>query len=133
LSRWSPNSVIEVRPNEHYWDAANVKNAGVNFYPVNQELTEERMFRAGELHITENAPPSKVPEYRQNSPELIRTDPWIGAYFYRVNTTRGPLEDKRVRQALAMSIDREAICTRIMKAGEIPAYFLTPPNVAGYT
>jgi oligopeptide transport system substrate-binding protein len=32
-----------------------------------------------------------------------------------------------------MAIDREAICSRIMKAGEIPAYFLTPPNIAGYT
>ncbi len=133
LARWTPNSVIEVRPNAHYWDAANVKNAGVNFYPVNQELTEERMFRAGELHITENAPPSKVPEYRANTPELIRTDPWIGAYFYRVNTNRAALKDKRVRQALTMAIDRESICTKIMRAGEIPAYFLTPPNIAGYT
>jgi oligopeptide transport system substrate-binding protein len=133
LSRWTPNSVIEVRPNTHYWDAANVKNAGVNFYPVNKELTEERMFRAGELHITENAPPSMVPDYRENSPELIRTDPWIGAYFYRVNTNRAAFKDKRVRQALAMSIDREAICTKIMQAGEIPADFLTPPNIAGYT
>lgn len=133
LTRWAPNSVIEVRPNPHYWDAANVKNGGVNFYPVNQELTEERMFRAGELHITENVPPSKVPEYRANSPELIRSDPWIGAYFYRVNTNREVFKDKRVRQALAMAIDRETICTKIMKAGEIPAYFLTPPNTGGYT
>ena len=133
LTRWAPNSVIEVRPNEHYWDTASVKNAGVNFYPINQELTEERMFRAGELHITENVPQSKVPEYLANTPELIRTDPWIGSYFYRVNTTRPALRDKRVRQALAMTIDREVICTRIMKAGETPAPFLTPPNVAGYT
>ncbi len=133
LSRWVPNSVIEVRPNPHYWDRAGLRNDGVNYYPVSDEQTEERMFRAGELHVTEFVPPSKVPEYLANNPELIRTDPWIGSYFYRVNVTRPPLGDKRVRKALAMAIDRRAITDRIMRGGETPAHFLTPPNVDGYT
>ncbi len=133
LTRWAPNDVIEVRPNSNYWDAAGVKNGGVDFYPVNEEQTEERMFRAGELDVTENVPPAKVLDYRKNRPEVLRTDDWIGAYFYRVNTKRKPLDDKRVRQALAMSIDREAICSKIMTAGEKAAYFLTPPGTAGYT
>ncbi len=133
LTRWAPNSVIEVRPNPNYWDAAGVKNSGVDFHPVNEEQTEERMFRAGELDVTENLSPAKVPDYRKNHPELLRTDDWIGAYFYRVNTKRPPLNDKRVRQALAMAIDRETICSKIMTAGEKPAYFLTPPGTAGYT
>lgn len=133
LTRWVPNSVIEVRPNPHYWNAQSVRNGGIDFYPINDELAEERMFRAGELHITENVPPAKVPEYRKNNPEVLRIDPWIGAYFYRVNTNRPPLDDKRVREALAMAIDREAITSKIMQAGETPAYFLTPPDTAGYT
>ncbi len=133
LTRWAPNSVIEVRPNPNYWDAAGVKNSGVDFHPVNEEQTEERMFRAGELDVTENLSPAKVPDYRKNHPELLRTDDWIGAYFYRVNTKHPPLNDKRVRQALAMAIDRETICSKIMTAGEKPAYFLTPPGTAGYT
>lgn len=133
LTRWVPNRVIEVRPNEHYWDAANVKNAGVNFYPINDELAEERMFRAGELHITESVPQAKVAEYQENNPEMLRIDPWIGVYFYRVNTTRKPLDDPRVRRALAMAIDRDVICTRVMRTGQIPAHFLTPPDTAGYT
>ncbi len=133
LTRWVPNSVIEVRPNANYWDAAGVKNGGVDFHPVNEEQAEERMFRAGQLDVTENVPPAKVLHYRKNQPELLRTDDWIGAYFYRVNTKRKPLDDKRVRQALAMAIDREAICSKIMTAGEKPAYFLTPPGTAGYT
>ncbi len=133
LSRWAPNSVIEVRPNPNYWDAAGIMNGGVDFFPVNEEQTEERMFRAGELDVTENVPPAKVLDYRKNHPEVLRTDDWLGAYFYRVNTKRKPLDDKRVRQALAMAIDREAICTKIMTAGEKAAYFLTPPGTAGYT
>jgi oligopeptide transport system substrate-binding protein len=133
LTRWVPNRVIEVRPNPNYWNAASLKNDGIDFYPVNEESTEERMFRAGELDITESIPQAKAPEYRQNHPEMLRIDPWIGCYFYRVNVTRKPLDDARVRRALSMSLDREAICSQVMKTGQTPAYFLTPPNVNGYT
>jgi len=133
LTRWSPNAVIEVRPNEQYWDAENVRNAGIDFLPISDEQTEERMFRAGELDITQNTPQSKVPEYLAERPEMIRIDPWIGSYFYRVNTTRAPFDDVRVRRALAMAVDREAICTHVLETGQTPAHFLTPPDVAGYT
>ncbi len=133
LSRWVPNSVIEVRPNPHYWDHAGIRNDGVNYYPVTDERTEERMFRAGELHVTGNVPPSKIPDYLENNPELIRIDPWNGTYFYRLNVTRPPFDDLRVRKALAMTIDRRAITENIMRAGETPAHFLTPPNVDGFT
>src|SRR5690606_16544396 len=91
------------------------------------------MFRAGELDITESVPQSKAREYLTSRPEIIRVDPWIGCYFYRVNVTRGPLQDVRVRQALAMTIDREAICTQVVQTGQNPAYFLTPPDLNGYT
>lgn len=133
LAKWIPNDVIEVRPNPHYWDAAGMLNAGIDFHPVNEESTEERMFRAGELHITESVPQSKAPEYRANNPEMLHIDPWIGCYFYRVNTTRPPLDDVRVRRALAMSFNREAICTQVMKTEQSPAYFLSPPDLNGYT
>ncbi len=133
LSRWVPNSVIEVRPNPNYWDYEGIRNDGVNYYPVTDEQTEERMFRAGELHVTENVPSPKVTDYLENRPQLIRIDPWIGTYFYRLNTTRPPLDDIRVRKALAMTIDRNAITNTIMRAGETPAHFLTPPNVDGFT
>ena len=133
LARWVPNDVIQVRPNTNYWDAASIKNDGIDFAAVSDEQTEERMFRSGRLHITEDVPQSKAPEYRENNPDMLRIDPWIGCYFYRVNTKREPFGDPRVREALSLALDREAICTKVMKTGPSPAYFLTPPGVGGYT
>ena len=131
LSRWVPNSVIEVRPNPHYWDRAALRNGGVNYYPVTDEQTEERMFRAGELHVTEGVPSTKVPDYLENSPELIRIDPYIGTYFYRVNVTRPPFDDVRVRKALARNSNEDAITTTSGGAGQTPAHFLSPPHGDG--
>lgn len=132
LAKWVPNSVIAVTPNPHYWNASGVKNAGVEFYPVSSDLTEERMFRAGELDITENVPVSKVPVYQKEDPEVLRIDDWIGSYFYRVNTTRKPLNDVRVRKALAMAMDRDALVSRVLQSGEKPAPYLTPAGIGGY-
>jgi oligopeptide transport system substrate-binding protein len=49
-----------------------------------------------------------------------------------LNTTRKPLDDVRVRRALSLALDREEICTKIMAAGEMPAYGLVPPGMEGY-
>jgi oligopeptide transport system substrate-binding protein len=133
LTRWEPNNVLETRTNEYYWNKDSMKLKGVNFYPVSNEQTEERMFRAAELHLTENVHISRVPTFQKENPAMIRTDPWIGSYFYRINTQRKPFDDKRVRKALAMSVDRDSITTHIMQGGETSAYTLTPPNLNGYT
>src|SRR5262249_33834651 len=66
-------------------------------------------------------------------PDLLRIEPWLETDYLRVNVTRPPLNDRRVRQALAQSIDRRALVESVMQGGEIPAHHFTPPDTAGYT
>ncbi|MFL0810080.1 MAG: peptide ABC transporter substrate-binding protein [Agarilytica sp.] len=132
IKEWVPNQVFSVEKNEHYWDISNVSLNEIHFHPVESTITEERMFRSGQLHYTETVPPEKVEIYKQkNAPEL-NLSPYYGTYFYRINTTHPQLQDVRVRQALAMSIDRKTLTERVTKAGETPAYNLTPPTKNGF-
>jgi oligopeptide transport system substrate-binding protein len=133
LEAWNPNVEVLVERNPHYWDAEAVKLNGVRFLPINDALTEERSFRNGELHRTETIPPSKVDVYQETNPDVLKIHPLNGTYFYRINTTRPPFTDARVRRALAMAIEREAIVTHITRRGEKPAFTLTPPGTGGYT
>jgi oligopeptide transport system substrate-binding protein len=133
LSKWRVNDVIEVRKSPTYWDRDRVKLNAIRFYPIESDDTEERAFRAGQLHITYTLPPSKIERYKTLQPDVLQIFPFLTTYFYRVNVTKPPVNDKRVRQALAMAIDRESIVKDIMKGGEIPAFNLTPPGTAGYT
>jgi oligopeptide transport system substrate-binding protein len=133
LTEWRQNQVIAVDKFPGYWDAATVRLNGIRFYPLDSVDAEERAFRAGQLHVTEYAPISKIDSYRQNSPHLLRLDPYLATYFFRLNTRRPPLNDVRVRRALALAIDREAIVTRLLRGGQRPAHALTPPGTAGYT
>ena len=56
----------------------------------------------------------------------------MGVYYYPINTTKKPFTDLRVRKALAMAVNREAIVDKVLKTGEIAAYSFVPPGMANY-
>ncbi len=132
IKEWTPNKIFIVEKNPLYWDAENVSLNEIHFYPVELATTEERMFRAGQLHITNDVPTEKFADYKNNQPELLETHSYYGTYFYRLNTDNPALQDPRIRKALSMSIDRKLITERVTKSGQYPAYALTPPDEYGY-
>ncbi len=131
LKTWELNNKIVVEKNPHYYDAAMVRLNEIHFYPVSNVMTEDRMFRAGQLHLTSTLPSQKCPIYIEENPNL-RIDPYMGTYFYRINTENEVLKDVRVRKALAYSIDRQLLVDKVTKCGQIPAYSFTPPGSNGY-
>lgn len=133
LESWVPNKLIAVGRNPHYWDAATVKLDGIHFYPTEDLATDERMFRTGQVDMTYDLPNTKIDAYRRDHPEALQIDPYLGVYFYRCNTARPPLDDKRVRRALALAIDRESIVRNVTRGDEQPAYAVSYPGNSGYT
>ena len=132
LKSWELNSKIVVEKNPLYWDSNVVQLNEIHYYPVQNVMTEDRMFRAGQLHLTSTLPSQKCPVYiEENNPDL-RVDPYMGTYFYRLNTKNPVLKDVRVRKALAFAIDRKKLVEKVTKCGQIPSYSFTPPGSAGY-
>ena len=64
-------------------------------------------------------------------PGTLRTEVVWGSYGYRANTRFGPLGDLRVRRALAMAVDRDALAKRFGGSGAAPLTGLVPPALAG--
>ena len=131
LKEWKINRRITVERNPFYWDAANVRLNQVVFYPTENVTTEERMFRAGQLHYS-GIPSDKIKAYSQSDDPSLRIQPYLGVYFYRLNVDKPQLSDKRVRRALGMTINRDQLVSQITKGGQIPAYTITPPGTMGY-
>jgi oligopeptide transport system substrate-binding protein len=132
LKSWRLNNGIRVERNSFYREAEIVQLNGIEFLPINLE-TEERAFRAGQIHLTSGVPTARIDWYREHRPENIRFDPYLGVYYYLVNTEKAPLSDKRVRQALAYAINRESLTEYVLKGGQKPAYHFTPPNTGGFS
>ncbi len=122
---------IRMERNPHYWDAATVKLNGIRFFPITSDASEDRMFRTGRLHVTEIVPLDRIPHYKQNFPNILHLEPYLGVYFFRLNLKRPPVDNPKVRWALALALDRKAICDNVLRGGQIPAYGLTPP-MTGY-
>jgi oligopeptide transport system substrate-binding protein len=132
LAAWEPNQVVRLIKSDTYWDRDAVRLREVNFYPIEDRVTEEASFRAGQLHVTATLPPDKIATYQRKQPELLRQEPTLATYYLTYNTTKPPFNDARVRRALAMVIDRPALCDKVLRGGRVPAYNLTPPGIAGY-
>jgi oligopeptide transport system substrate-binding protein len=132
LKEWRPNQKIVAVRSPTYWDRDKVKIDEIDFLPVELADTEERMFRTGQLHVTNEVPLSKTAVYRKELPDSLRIDPYCGIYFYRFNVKRKPFDDVRVRRALALAIDRESLVKNVTLADEKPAYQFVPPNLVGY-
>ena len=132
LKEWALNRRIEVEKSDTYWDRDKVRLNGVVYFPTENVVSEERMFRVGQLHYTQSVPLGKIPLYREmkNSPYVQA--PYLGTYYFLLNTTRPPLDDVRVRKALSMSVDRDKLNKTVLKGANVSAYSITPPDTLGY-
>ena len=132
LSVWKPNQYIRVSKSPTYWDAETVRLEGIIYFPVEDDNTEARMFAAGKLHYTQTVPTNMIPQLRQRTPRLIRLEPYLGTYFYRLNVTVPPLDNPAVREALNWAIDRGEIVSKVSLGEEIPATAMVPPMLSNY-
>jgi oligopeptide transport system substrate-binding protein len=128
MKEWRPNQRIVVTRSPTYWDRATVKLDTINFMPTESIDTEERMFRTGQVDKTNELPNTKIDTYKRELAASYREEPYYGVYFYRLNVTQPPLNDKRVRRALALALDRGSIVRNVTRGGQTPAYNFTPPS-----
>ncbi len=125
---------IRMVKNETYWNRDDVRLNVVDALAVESNATALNLFMTGKADWIINVPPAALRIMLQEDPPRndLNPAPFLGCYYYMVNTTRKPLDDVRVRRALSLALDREEICTKIMAAGELPAYSLVPPGITGY-
>lgn len=133
LADWQVNTLIRLERNPHYWDADAVRIDTVYYYPISDEEAEFNRFRAGELDVTQTIPVRRFEWLRANMPASLRVAPYLSTYFYGFNLHKPPFRDApALRRALELAVDKELIAEKVLGRGELPAYSLTPPGIAGY-
>lgn len=132
LESWKLNRSLIVQKDPTYRETEDVRLNGIHFLPIEGDA-EERAFRAGHIHISNSVPVHRIDWYERHRPENIRFDTYLGTYYYALNTEIPPLDDARVRRALAYSINRKEITEHVLRGGQEPAHHFTPPDTGGYT
>ncbi|WP_187265886.1 peptide ABC transporter substrate-binding protein [Alkalisalibacterium limincola] len=131
LSAWTPQSHVELERNPYFREAAPIPR--VRFHATEDAGSELQRYLAGDLHITETVPPQPIEGLRERFGEQLRITPYLGSFWLGLNLTRPPFQDNpALREALSLAIDRDILTRHVTALGEVPAYALVPPGIAGY-
>ncbi len=135
LEVWRLNDRIRLRRNPRYWDAANTHCEVIDLLPIRNASTAFNLYERGVVDIIwdkEYIPSDLYPLLRTNEARRphFHSFNYLATYFVRFNTTRKPLDDPRVRKALALCIDKTRLVEKILKTGEPTAQQLVPPETA---
>lgn len=110
LAEHKPYNQIVVVKNPNYWDAARVRLEMITFYPLEEQTTMMNLYKAGDVDATYN---HSVPASWLRAGVRYVKDymdaPENGSVYWTYNVKVPPVDDKRVRRALAMAIDRDAL------------------------
>lgn len=129
LSVWEPDRRIVVDRNPRYYDAAGIELDEIQFLRFDDGATEERAYRTGDVDITMAIPQSRIAYYAEQRPAEFHRAPLAETRYLVFNTRRPPLDDPRVRQALALAIDRLRLTEDVLLGGQEPAYRLMPAEL----
>lgn len=131
-----PFKIKEARPYDayvlvrdpNYWDAANVHLDGLIFYPIEEQSTQMNLYKGGEVDafLNHTVPASWIDEIRQYKDEYLNF-PENATAYYSMNVTKPPFNDKKVRQAFSLAVDREGLAK--YRKVQKPLYFQTPSGI----
>lgn len=133
LTRWIPQSDIQLSKNPQFYAADSVKLDTAHFYPINDAQAAFNRFRTGELTLSyTGVPATQYPTVKKNFPNELKVAPLLGEYYYVFNMREGsPLADKRIREALNLAVRRDIIAHRILRQGQSPSYWYLPKAMEG--
>jgi oligopeptide transport system substrate-binding protein len=121
-----------LKRNKSYWDS-NVRISIVDYVFMPDENAEFRLYRAGQLDITQSVPSNALTSVRAELPNQLFVAPFLATAYYALNL-RSPYfaANLDLRKSLALAINRNALEATILPFGQKPAYGFVPPGTWNY-
>ena len=135
FKEWRLGDYARLEKNPRYRNADSICFDRVDFIPTNDPISAERRVLRGELDVNNSIQSNRVPKLRADpvSARFVHTYPYLITSYLIFNTRDvRPLQDRRVRQAISMAIDRRFITDKLLRAGQLPSTSYVPPGIAGY-
>jgi oligopeptide transport system substrate-binding protein len=135
IDTWRFRYEVRMKRNPRHRYHDQLKIHAIVWMAVESLVSTMNLYKAGELDaIGDNStvPPPYIPVLR--SKKDFETSPWIGTYWYELNTKVPPLDKVEVRRALNLAIDKQQLVDKITRAGQQPATHFVPPFLGqGYS
>ena len=120
----SDNIVLE--RSENYWNRDSVKIEKLRFVPVVKTDDALDAYRSGKVDAVTNTDISPLAQKLFSTTADFRKSAFAALNFYEINFKKAPFNDRRVREALAISIEREQLVTGDGETTLQPAFTFLP-------
>ncbi|CCF01110.1 putative peptide/opine/nickel uptake family protein ABC transporter, periplasmic substrate-binding protein (plasmid) [Sinorhizobium fredii HH103] len=115
---------VVLEANDSYWNKARHPKVGrIMFRGISELATRELALQTGEVDIIATPSPDSVQFLNDQGFKIVK-GPVSTVYVLWLNTKDPHFQDKRVRQAVAMAIDREGMAKHLKRGLAIPSYGL---------
>ncbi len=141
-----PDAKTVMTINNDYWgkDQFPMEVTEIIYTPIQNQATRVAALLSGEVDFIQDVPVQDLARVDSADGLQVKTAPQNRVIFFGMNQGDGdlkaddvdgknPLADIRVRQAMNMAINREAIKKIVMRDQSIPAGVISPPFVNGWT
>ena len=125
------DAAIRYRRFDGYW-GPKAKLDGMVFSINKDPAVRLAKLRAGECQVMAYPSPADLPGIKADPSLTLQQLPGLNVGFLAFNASRKPFDDRRVRQALSMAIDKDAILRAVYQGAGEPAKNLIPPTMWSY-
>ncbi|PVZ19685.1 MULTISPECIES: ABC transporter substrate-binding protein [unclassified Pseudomonas] len=130
--RYQKDAVIRFDGNRQYWKPEEVKLDHLVFAITPDAATRLQKLKTGECQVSGYARPVDLAEVKKDPNLKVLEQPGFNVGFLAYNTEHPPLNDARVRQALDMAINKQAVVDTVFQGAGQVAQNVIPPNQWSY-
>ncbi|NLP37416.1 MAG: peptide ABC transporter substrate-binding protein [Firmicutes bacterium] len=128
LIEWVDSSHMLYEKNENYWNYDVLGPDQIKFILMSDANSVLGAFKTGQILFADDLPTEEIDSWRDSDEFYIQGQ--LGTYYVSFNTQAPPFDNKLVREAFSLAIDRNYIVENIGKAGQQPAGAFVPTGLS---
>jgi peptide/nickel transport system substrate-binding protein len=118
LETWEPGVKVVLARNDQYWGGAPKIRQAI-YVPIIEAQARLAAIKTGEIDLTIDVPPDSLESLRKDPGITVAESNSSAVWYVALNTRHPILKDKRVRQAMNLAINKDAIVRDILKGTAI--------------
>jgi len=130
LGKHEPGAAVHFERFADYWDQSQPWVDRIEVRVIKNSTSAVSAMMSGQIDYMASVDPINIPALERNPGIRVATEPMLLFGLLNINTGLPPTDDARVRQAMLMSVDRDALGLAVygpsVKTG--PAMLPTPPG-----
>jgi ABC-type transport system substrate-binding protein len=117
---WIPNDQAVIEKNLSFYGEAG-KPTKIVFRPVREDSSRVIELRTKNADVAANLSPEAAIELTKLNKSTLLRVPSTFQVFFEMNLTKPPFDDPRIRRAVSMAIDRQALVNKVLLGyGKVP-------------